>query len=1122
LDQLPPSNLSDPSFLSSSVSSSAPPQIVALAAALLPLASTIAGVTPLQPGVPTKVEIAATALGAATAVYQPTVDDPDDGPVAALRRIDFPFRYQGTLYSREPATAGPPPPPGTLEYYDYADKAKRYHAAPTPKDISFRDSIPSFSPTKTWGNWPTVALHKRKHFFEGIFHIGTPPQPVRLVVDTGNPKTWVLDALTKVTNPKADVPVYTPLLSASAIANLRPMLRDDDLRAPHFTTPFNGYLGGDTFYIGGIQHPKLDFFIADVAQANTIPNAFEHSGVLGLGVKKVPGISRAGAPAFGPLPPMPALPLPQYNTYWQRLDLAQRAIQFHVFILGSVSADDCGCAKAMVGDGGTRCDFSFTAPDVAVGGISIMDPLSGWQSPADLAACSLAVIKATPMAAIASITVLPPLYMQLPVPNPFPPKGPTPKIKQCWCKNEQRARAKPAVTMLTFMPKWFFEPVYLPPLLRRRRLLRLMAEVNATAAEELHEEERLSDVAFVEEQIATSIHHWAREQLEQGLKKFDQHKQRHEAATASGADALPSDVSLSDLHSSPSHPLSLESLLSSAAGGKLLQELGITTQDQLQRLTKEQMDAVLEYAEARRNEIQVARQHKEEQMEVDELNDQQPQLVESRSKARLATKVASKVHSVQQSQSQSQSQADSTSTRAKRRRGGGRSSKSSRRRSTSSSRRKRHKGKTKPKRKSNKSKKGKNKGKGKKKGKKKSKSKGKGKGKGRGKGKGKGKAEEPVEDPTKAALPPDLQPPEYAHPEQDLSNARTAPSLEPVGSFQDPRTISSVSGPEPVGAAYIPTLMEMDQLAAFYFSGDHGCFSPGFADPHFYKGPITWINAKHSPTSWTIGVTDILINGESTGLCAGGCKGALHTGASQIRGPDTIIMPLMQALPVDPNCVPAPERVLTIVLENGMKVDLGADAQTMRTADGKPRKAVKSEMYNYQPDPLNGGHITDQCMSVLSPFTMPTDYNDPTLLILGTPFLSQVYSIFDFAKSRIGLAQPRHEWFVVNGCKWHGTIIQPPGMEETDEDRYPWCRSPKPCGGSGGESSLSRSGGWPGYGRNGKGQLPESQAKLPPTWEVKAGKLHPIAQGLKEVEAKVKSMATKKTEAAATEEEEAK
>ena len=291
---------------------------------------------------------------------------------------------------------------------------------------------------------------------------------------------------------------------------------------------------------------------------------------------------------------------------------------------------------------------------------------------------------------------------------------------------------------------------------------------------------------------------------------------------------------------------------------------------------------------------------------------------------------------------------------------------------------------------------------------------------------------------------------------KSVANA-PAPASKPKSKGSSPRSIrvksSDVSSSSGLSSA--PSLMEMSSLASFYFSPsasssasnaeddplEDGCFIPGHIDARFYRGGIHWIAADHTHASWSIGISDVLIDGVSTDLCSkantggAGCIGALSTGSTQIRGSQRIMMPLMEALPVDPNCVGSSlPRTLTIVLSNGMKVDLTDEDRRDRQRAEDDGSSVRSE--------------DDSCSSVLALDTQRINSvvasapGVPEVLSLGTPFLRKFYSVFDLESSRIGLARPRHDWFALNGCAWEGVGLSTPALDDALAQSRPkesWC-----------------------------------------------------------------------------------
>ncbi|XP_074276074.1 aspartic proteinase A1-like [Silene latifolia] len=62
----------------------------------------------------------------------------------------------------------------------------------------------------------------------------------------------------------------------------------------------------------------------------------------------------------------------------------------------------------------------------------------------------------------------------------------------------------------------------------------------------------------------------------------------------------------------------------------------------------------------------------------------------------------------------------------------------------------------------------------------------------------------------------------------------------------------------------------------------------GGVDPDHYKGNHTWVPVSHKGY-WQFDVEDVLVNGQTTGFCAGGCSAIADSGTSLLAGPTAVV-----------------------------------------------------------------------------------------------------------------------------------------------------------------------------------------------------------------------------------------
>lgn len=224
-----------------------------------------------------------------------------------------------------------------------------------------------------------------------------------------------------------------------------------------------------------------------------------------------------------------------------------------------------------------------------------------------------------------------------------------------------------------------------------------------------------------------------------------------------------------------------------------------------------------------------------------------------------------------------------------------------------------------------------------------------------------------------------------------------------------------------------------DPIFGFYLAEEGGCVQwGGYNPPLYYKpGTLKWFPARHKATSWTIRLSDILVDGKSLGLCpkGRGCPAAIHTGEGRITGPPEKMIRLMRAVQVDPMCLDLhllPK--LTFVLEAGeVSVDFTGEDYAGR-----------------QPNPEDPE--MNECTGIFA--LQQVDAMPDQTWILGASFLRRLYTVYDVKNQMIGFAEPDHTHYSLNRCEYEDWALrirawkpipgyQPPGHPTAVPDRKP-------------------------------------------------------------------------------------
>ncbi|AYO44930.1 Cathepsin D [Malassezia restricta CBS 7877] len=169
-----------------------------------------------------------------------------------------------------------------------------------------------------------------------------------------------------------------------------------------------------------------------------------------------------------------------------------------------------------------------------------------------------------------------------------------------------------------------------------------------------------------------------------------------------------------------------------------------------------------------------------------------------------------------------------------------------------------------------------------------------------------------------------------------------------------------------------------------------GVFTLGVLDPQQYAGSISWSPLSrgygmHAKKSWTIDVNEMRLNGHSVDL--GPHRHALiDTGSSNIVGPRQAMDILHALIPGAQRFPPNPEYYM-LPCNSSIQLDITFSDRT----------------WTLPPDHLIMQKINQtMCLSALT--TVEDTSDIPLGWIMGHPFLTHVFSVFDAKEERIGFA----------------------------------------------------------------------------------------------------------------------
>lgn len=143
---------------------------------------------------------------------------------------------------------------------------------------------------------------------------------------------------------------------------------------------------------------------------------------------------------------------------------------------------------------------------------------------------------------------------------------------------------------------------------------------------------------------------------------------------------------------------------------------------------------------------------------------------------------------------------------------------------------------------------------------------------------------------------------------------------------------------------------------------------------------IFWVDVKRDSGYWEIQIDDVTLDGKPLGLCEG-CHVAVDTGTSELAGPTSVVDRLARKINLSPDCSN---------FEDLPKLGFKIGDQLLEL---EPRDYV------------------DQATGICDIALMPLDIDPPKgpLFVLGIPFLTRYYTIYDISRRKVGFGLARHK-----------------------------------------------------------------------------------------------------------------
>jgi hypothetical protein len=159
----------------------------------------------------------------------------------------------------------------------------------------------------------------------------------------------------------------------------------------------------------------------------------------------------------------------------------------------------------------------------------------------------------------------------------------------------------------------------------------------------------------------------------------------------------------------------------------------------------------------------------------------------------------------------------------------------------------------------------------------------------------------------------------------------------------------------------------------------------GDMNPQRLNSQMLWLPITTHPGNapsgfWQVSVTDVAVNDEKLGFCKGGCQAAADSSTSSIGLPKDLYEMLMKQASVREDCSGVDALPLIGFVIDGYVLNL------------RPQDYVQ--------------RVGSSCSSVLYPVTIPAPKGP--LILLGVPFLTAFYSVYDRESQKLGLALAQH------------------------------------------------------------------------------------------------------------------
>lgn len=140
---------------------------------------------------------------------------------------------------------------------------------------------------------------------------------------------------------------------------------------------------------------------------------------------------------------------------------------------------------------------------------------------------------------------------------------------------------------------------------------------------------------------------------------------------------------------------------------------------------------------------------------------------------------------------------------------------------------------------------------------------------------------------------------------------------------------------------------------------------------------LFWVPVSN-PGYWQVGMDEIMLGSEASGLCKGNCQVAVDTGTSMMAGPSNVVEAISKKLAVNSHC-----QNLDKMPELGFKI-------------GNHTLKLKPEDY------IDISDDRKQCSMALMTMDVPPPKGP--LFIFGDPFLRRYYTVYDREELKVGFA----------------------------------------------------------------------------------------------------------------------